>query len=49
MSPEMGELIKSQKRLYEGIQLISVFAEGAVQGMVAILRIVVTPLAGISY
>ena len=42
MSPEMSELKLCQERFYEGVQLISVFAEGAVQDMVDILRIIVT-------
>ena len=43
MSPEMFELIMAQKRPYEGIQLVSIVAEGGVHCLVDILRIFVTP------
>ena len=36
MSPEMCELIMYQKRPDEGVQLVSVVAEGTVQKMVSV-------------
>ena len=37
MSPEVNDLIMYQKHPYEGVQLVSYVAEGAVWGMVDIL------------